>query len=154
LISAYNDTNSGSFVIVAVNPNVTSIGQTFNLNAFPGLVSSVTPWITSGTMTLSNQTSVGVSGSMFSYTLPAMSVVTFVGQVSQAQAIPTINITGDGNSVTVYWQNVPGWSLQQNDDLTNPGGWSVNSSWTTSNGTNYLNLIPPTGTEYFRLSNP
>jgi len=154
LISAYNDTNSGSFVIVAVNPNVTSIGQTFNLNAFPGLVSSVTPWITSGSMTLSNQTSVGVSGSMFSYTLPAQSVVTFVGQASQAQAIPTINITGDANSVTVYWQDVPGWSLQQNSDLTNPGGWSVNTSWTTSNGTNYLNLIPPTGTEYFRLSNP
>jgi glucuronoarabinoxylan endo-1,4-beta-xylanase len=154
LISAYNDTNSGSFVIVAVNPGVTSIGQTFNLNNLPGLVSAVTPWITSGSMTLSNQTDVGVSGSMFSYTLPAQSVVTFVGQVSQSQAAPTINITGDGNSVTVYWQNVPGWSLQQNSDLTNPGGWSVNNSWTTSNGTNYLNLTSPTDTEYFRLSNP
>jgi hypothetical protein len=91
---------------------------------------------------------------MFSYTLPAQSVVTFVGQASQAQAIPTLNITGDANSVTVYWQDVPGWSLQQNSDLTNPGGWSVNTSWTTSNGTNYLNLTPPTGTAYFRLSNP
>jgi glucuronoarabinoxylan endo-1,4-beta-xylanase len=88
LISAFNDTNSGSFAIVAVNNTSSGISQTFNLNNFPGTVSSVTPWITSATMSLSNQTPVAVSGSSFNYTLPAMSVVTFVGQAVVTSTIP------------------------------------------------------------------
>ncbi|MGH7993399.1 MAG: hypothetical protein ACREDQ_07780, partial [Limisphaerales bacterium] len=87
-ISAFNDTNSGHFAIVAVNTNgSTAISQTFNLNNFP-TVTSVTPWITSATMSLSNQTPVAVSGSSFSYTLPARSVVTFVGQAVASSSIP------------------------------------------------------------------
>ena len=85
-ISAFNDTNSGNFAIVAVNTNgSTAINQTFNLNNFPGTVTSVTPWITSATLSLSNQSPVAVSGSSFSYTLPARSVVTFVGRAVAAQ---------------------------------------------------------------------
>jgi hypothetical protein len=79
-ITAFDDTNSGNFAIVAVNTNSSSISQIFNLNNFPGTVSSVTPWITSAAMSLSNQPPVTVSGSSFSYTLPALSVVTLVGQ--------------------------------------------------------------------------
>jgi hypothetical protein len=56
--------------------------------------------------------------------------------------------------VTVYWQNVSGWTLQQNGSLANANGWLLNSSWTSSNGTNYLNLTSPTGSLFFRLSNP
>lgn len=87
LISAYQETNSGNFAIVAVNNTGTDINQTFNLSNFPP-VSSVNPWITSATMSLSNQAPVGVAGSSFSYTLPALSVVTFVGQVVNASSIP------------------------------------------------------------------
>ena len=87
-ISAFNDTNSGFFAIVAVNTNgSTAINQTFNLNNFP-IVTSVTPWITSATLSLSNQSPVAVGGSSFSYTLPARSVVTFVGQAVSATSIP------------------------------------------------------------------
>ena len=78
LISAYNDTNSGNFAIVAVNTNSTSIYQTFNLTNFSA--TSVTPWMTTSNLSLASQTPVTVSGSSFTYTLPAMSVVTFVGQ--------------------------------------------------------------------------
>ena len=86
-ISAFNDTNSGLFAIVAVNTNgSTAISQTFNLNNFP-IVTSVTPWITSATLSLSNQSPVAVSGSSFSYTLPALSVVTFVGQAVSATSM-------------------------------------------------------------------
>lgn len=87
LISAYQETNSGNFAIVAVNNTSTAISQTFNLSNFPS-VSSVTPWITSATMSLSNQAPVGVAGSSFSYSLPALSVVTFVGQVANSSTIP------------------------------------------------------------------
>jgi hypothetical protein len=58
------------------------------------------------------------------------------------------------NTVTVYWQNVSGWTLHQNGNLANSTGWSVDSSWTTTSGTNYLNLTTPTGNLFFRLSNP
>lgn len=89
-ISAFNDTNSGNFAIVAVNPYSTAANQKFSLTNFPG-VSSVTPWITSATLSLSNQTPVAVVGSSFSYTLPAQSVVTFVGQaVNLSNTPPTL----------------------------------------------------------------
>ena len=78
LISAYNDTNSGNFAIVAVNTNSTSINQTFNLTNFSA--TSVTAWMTTSNLSLASQTPVTVSGSSFTYTLPALSVVTFVGQ--------------------------------------------------------------------------
>jgi hypothetical protein len=72
----------------------------------------------------------------------------------QTPGAPTLYITGSGNTVTVFWQNVSGWSLQQNNDLTVPGYWSASSGWTPSNGTNYLNITSPTGNLFFRLSNP
>ena len=86
-ISAFNDTNSGLFAIVAVNTNSTTVNQTFNLSNFP-FVTNVTPWITSATLSLSNQPPVAVSGSSFSYTLPAYSVVSFVGRAVPSSTIP------------------------------------------------------------------
>jgi hypothetical protein len=72
----------------------------------------------------------------------------------QRPVSPTLYISNSGSTVTVSWQALSGWSLQQNADLNTPTGWSTNSSWTTSNGTNYLNLTSPTGNMFFRLSNP
>jgi hypothetical protein len=72
----------------------------------------------------------------------------------QTPGAPTLCITGSGNTVTVFWQAVSGWSLQQNNNLTMPAGWTGSSGVTTSNGTNYLNLTLPTGNLFFRLSNP
>ncbi len=64
---------------------------------------------------------------------------------------PRLYISQSGGTVTVFWQDVSGWNLQQNGNLANTSGWSVNSSWTTSNGTNYLTITPPTGNLFFRL---
>ncbi len=72
--------------------------------------------------------------------------------VVQTPGAPTLFVSQSGNTVTVYWLAVAGWSLQQNSSLTAPAGWSVNSSWTTSNGTNSLNLVNPAGNLFFRLS--
>ena len=69
----------------------------------------------------------------------------------QTSGAPTLFISHSGNTVTVYWQDVSGWSLQQNSNLNSSGGWSASSGWTPSNGTNYLNITPPTGNWFFRL---
>jgi len=74
--------------------------------------------------------------------------------VLQTPGAPTLYITHSGNTVTVFWQDVSGWSLQQNTNLTVPAGWAGSSGVTTSSGTNYLNLTSPTGNLFFRLSNP
>jgi glucuronoarabinoxylan endo-1,4-beta-xylanase len=79
-ISAYKDTNSGGFAIVAINPASTTVTQIFNLANFPA-VGSVTPWITSSNLSLASQSAVSVANSAFTYALPAMSVATFVGQM-------------------------------------------------------------------------
>jgi glucuronoarabinoxylan endo-1,4-beta-xylanase len=82
LISAYKDSASPNFAIVAVNTNATADQpQTFILTNFI-TTGSVVPWITSAALSLSNQPPLAVNGSSFAYTLPSLSVVTFVGQAS------------------------------------------------------------------------
>ena len=71
--------------------------------------------------------------------------------VVQTSGAPKLNISHSGNTVTVYWQDVSGWSLQQNNNLSLSGNWSASGGVTTSNGTNYLNLTSPTGNLFFRL---
>src|SRR5207302_5080835 len=86
LISAYKDPASTAFAVVAINTNAaTDIIQTFNLTNFTA--ASVTPWITSTTLSLAPQAAVNTTNSSFSYTLPAMSVVTFVGQGNTAPVL-------------------------------------------------------------------
>jgi hypothetical protein len=74
--------------------------------------------------------------------------------VVQTPGAPTLYISHSGNTVTVFWQNVSGWTLQQNNNLATPASWTLNGSWTTSNGTNSLTITPPTGNLFFRLANP
>jgi glucuronoarabinoxylan endo-1,4-beta-xylanase len=89
LISAYKDTNSPAFAIVVINTNAaTDVNQTFNLTNFTA--ASVTPWITSSTLSLAQQTAVNVTNSSFTFTIPAMSVVTFVGQATPPNSPPKV----------------------------------------------------------------
>ena len=71
--------------------------------------------------------------------------------VIQTTGAPTLYITHSGNTVTVFWQAVPGWSLQQNSTLALPSTWSASSGVTTSNGTNYWSITPPVGNMLFQL---
>ncbi len=91
LISAYKDTNSQLFAIVVVNTNLaTDVIQTINLTNFTA--TTVTPWITSASLSLAPQTPVTLTNASFTYDVPAMSVVTFAGQgvVGQVNTPPTI----------------------------------------------------------------
>ena len=74
--------------------------------------------------------------------------------VAQTPGAPTLYIGQSVGTVTVYWQNVTGWSLQQNNNLALPANWSASVGVTASNGTNYLNVISPAGNLFFRLQHP
>ncbi|HTQ49573.1 MAG TPA: hypothetical protein VMJ12_02600 [Candidatus Acidoferrales bacterium] len=120
LISAYADTNSGNFAIVAVNPTSTTVTQQFNLANFPA-VSSVTPWITSAGLSLASQSAVSVANGAFTYPLPAMSVVTFAGHGLLANSIlltvPASATQGDG--VLAGQGNITLTSTSSNDLTVN-----------------------------------
>jgi hypothetical protein len=64
---------------------------------------------------------------------------------------PLLSISLSNKAVAVWWQNVSGWSLQQNGDLMDTNGWSASLGVTNANGTNYLNLTNPSGNLFFRL---
>ena len=82
-ISAYKDTNSLNFAIVAINSAGTNIAQSFTLTNFPS-TSVVTPWITSSNLSLAPLSSVAVTNGVLTYILPAMSIVTFAGTATNA----------------------------------------------------------------------
>lgn len=76
-------------------------------------------------------------------------------QVVQTPGAPTLYISHAGNGVTVYWQNVTGWNLHQNGNLTTPvANWPASVAPTQVNGTNYLNISNPAANVFFRLANP
>jgi hypothetical protein len=65
--------------------------------------------------------------------------------------IPSLFISRSGSMLTVYWQNIGGWTLQQNNNLGMPANWVDTAGVTTSNGTNYLHLTSSPGNLFFRL---
>jgi len=76
-------------------------------------------------------------------------------QVVQTPGAPTLYISHSGNSVTLYWQDVTGWTLHQNSNLTTPiASWAASSTPTLTNGTNYLTIANPSGNGFYRLTNP
>ena len=93
----------------------------------------------------------GLSGGNYSVTSGYWALINVV----QTAGAPTLYISRNGNSVTVYWQNVAGWSLIQNNNLTAPAAnWLASGSPTLANGTNALIITNPAGILFFRLKNP
>jgi hypothetical protein len=75
--------------------------------------------------------------------------------VAQAPGAPMLYISHSGNTVTVFWQNVTGWNLKQNNSLNTPAGWTANGyTISTNNGTNSITITPPAGNLFFLLSQP
>jgi glucuronoarabinoxylan endo-1,4-beta-xylanase len=134
-VSAYKDSSSTAFAIVAINTNATaSINQTFILTNFTA--ASVTPWITSGTLSLAAQTAVAVSNASFTCNLPAMSVVTFVGQGNTPPAIAPVANRTNNVGVTLLITNVATDSDLPPQTLTfSPANtWPANATLNSSNG--------------------
>ena len=72
--------------------------------------------------------------------------------VVQTAGAPALCISQSGGTVTVYWQDVSGWSLQQNNNLAD-GSWTTSGySIITTDGTNSITITSPTGNLFFRLA--
>ena len=89
-VSAFQDTPSSTLDIIATNYTGSPVSQTFNITNAPTF-STLTPTITSASLSLAAQSNVSVSGNSFTYTLPADSITTFVGRASIP--LPPTNLT-------------------------------------------------------------
>ena len=78
-ISAYKEPLSGRIAIVVINPSGTAVTQVFNLAGFTA--TNLIPWVTSASQSLAILSAVSVAGNIFTNTIPAQSIVTFVGAV-------------------------------------------------------------------------
>ncbi|MGH8023950.1 MAG: hypothetical protein ACRED1_10235 [Limisphaerales bacterium] len=150
--------NSGNFLAVGalsllLGLAFNAIAQSYSIDwhkiAGGGGTSSGGSYSVSGTIGQSDA-SATMTGGTYSLTGGFWAFISAV----QTAGAPTLYIGQSGNTVTVYWQNVPGWTLRQNNSLGASANWTPNNSWSTSNGTNYLNLASPSGNLFFRLANP
>lgn len=162
-VSAYKDPVSGNFVIVAVNPDPVTVTQVFNLANFT--TGSVTPWITSATTSLAGQSAVSVANGSFTYPLPAMSVVSFVGQgfspptniiisnISYNSTVPAFVLTWNstaGATYSVFGTNVFGNSFTNWPAMISgypPGGAAAGSL-------SYTDTTAVAGSTFYRISSP
>ena len=125
-VSAYKNTNNSSptrIVIVAYNKNSSSVSQTFNLNG--ANVTSVTPWITDSSRNLSKQGAITVTNNSFTYTLPGLSIVSFVGNtsnISTPTATPTPKIFNIPGRVEAEDYRCCEGTGYHDTDTTNQGG--------------------------------
>lgn len=72
--------------------------------------------------------------------------------VVQTAGLPDLTISRAGGSVMVSWPNTGNYTLQQNNNLLNPGGWTTSGyPITIFNGTNSITISPPLGNLFFRL---
>ncbi len=72
--------------------------------------------------------------------------------VVQTPRLPALTITHSGNSVIVSWPNTGSYTVQQNNNLANSGGWAASGyTITSANGTNSVTITAPTGYLFFRL---
>jgi hypothetical protein len=75
--------------------------------------------------------------------------------VVQTAGGPVLSIAHSGNSVIVSWPATAGYTLQQNNNVAVPTGWTTSGySVSTSHGTNSITITAPSGNLFFRLANP
>ncbi len=138
------------FAVVAYAVAFRAPAQSYSINWYKisggGGTSTSATYQVSGTI---GQPDAGgaMTGGSYSLTGGFWSLISVV----QTAGAPTLYISHAGNTITIYWQDVSGWTLQQNDNLATPSGWSASSGVMPSNGTNYLRLSGPTGNLFFRL---
>jgi glucuronoarabinoxylan endo-1,4-beta-xylanase len=147
-ISAFKDTNTGKFAIVAINTLPAIYTQTFNLSGFGA--TTVSPWVTAKTFSLAGLTSVAVSNSVFSYNLPASSVVTFTGQETLNVPTIAIHLAGAQPVLTIGGPALGSYTIWSSTDLVN---WaSVLTTNPPITPTNWTDMSPSVATRYYRVS--
>lgn len=122
-LSAFRDPASGQFAVVAINDTTSARSVNLRLNGFSA--SSVTPYTTSATLNLAAGAPVSTTSGFLNTTLPARSVVTFVGTGTQTSPL----------AVTVNDAKVfSGESVATPVSIKNTGATPVSGTLTTSVG--------------------
>jgi glucuronoarabinoxylan endo-1,4-beta-xylanase len=115
LASAYSDSKSGKFAIVVANTNANDVFQSFSFTNLETTL--VTPWITSSNYSLTAQPSIAVTNSVFTYTIPGMSVVTFEGTAIDSK--PSLDFQISESDLIISWPtSVIGFSLEYSTDIS------------------------------------
>jgi hypothetical protein len=141
------------FILLPLAFSLRAWGQSYSIDWYKiaggGGTSTGGVYAVSGTIG-QHDASGAMTGGNYSLTGGFWSLISVV----QTAGAPTLCISQSGGTVTVYWQDVSGWSLQQNNDLTIPANWSASGGVTTSNGTNSVTITSPAGNLFFRLQHP
>ena len=147
-ISAYKDSASPSFAIVAINPTDAAISQTFYFSNFTA--SSVTPWLTTATLSLAKQVALSVADSSFTYEMPAMSLMTFVGQavVSNVALVVVANPTDGG---MVIGGGIYSVGSQAQISASPDAGWAF-TGWSDGSAENPRTVTVPSSGVTFEAS--
>ena len=95
-LSAYS--GSGQDVIVAINSNGSASSVAFDITG--STAGSFTPYQTSASNKLTQLSAVSVSGTGFTYSLPAQSITTFVGS-SSGSGTPTFTLAPSASTLSV-----------------------------------------------------
>lgn len=96
-VSAYQQTSNDALVIIATNYTSSAVSQTFTLTNAPTFT-TLTPYITSASQSLATLSNVTVSSNSFTYSLPAQSITTFVGNTTTADGpTPPTGLTASVN---------------------------------------------------------
>ncbi len=154
LISAFKNPATGEFASVLVNNSTSAISETISLNG--GYAPVLTPWITSATLDVAQQQSIPATGtgSSYTYTIPAQSIVTLTGNVSATPVteVPVgllASATSPG-SVRLAWTNnltsATGYTLQRSSNGTI---WSTLTSAIPAGSYTYTDAGLPANTQYY-----
>jgi glucuronoarabinoxylan endo-1,4-beta-xylanase len=98
-LSAFMDPSSGRFAMVAVNDTTLPVTQSFTINGIT--TGDLTPWITSATQSLEQQSPLDAGQGMFTYTVPSFSVVTFAGTIRK------LTMCHNGHDILIALSAVP-----------------------------------------------
>jgi glucuronoarabinoxylan endo-1,4-beta-xylanase len=136
-VSAYKNPATGAFVIVAINQNASDTPVTLTLNGLT--TDSVTPWVTSNSLNLAQQSAVAIAGDSFTAILTASSVTSFVGRgtliVSGVAAI-TSALTTSGTVGSAFAYQIMATNTPTSYDATGlPAGLALNAATGLITGT-------------------
>lgn len=111
-ITAFKNPSTNQFTIVDINQGSSAVNQCHTLSGFPSLY-EVTPWITSSSLSLAQQSAVTISAGSFCYSLPSLSVTSFVslsGSAGNSYYISKSlgNDSNSGMSKSSPWAHLPG----------------------------------------------
>jgi glucuronoarabinoxylan endo-1,4-beta-xylanase len=133
-VSAYENPSTGTFVIVAINQNPFDTPLNVALNGLTA--GSVTPWVTSDSFDLAQQSDLAVSDGGFGATLPASSVTSFVGTAIAAPPVITSDLTASGTAESPFAYQITATNAPTSYGATGlPDGLVVDPATGTITGT-------------------